>query len=181
MKATGIARKVDDLGRITLPKEIRTAMRIHEEDKLEFYVEGKMIGLVKQVADEISSYGRLIATTLQVQTSFSVVVCDTDKIVYSTGEQGKRLTGRDISEKLYKKMWQLRETRNILTLNKPLRLTADEPDTAIAMVPILNNKQDIFGAILLIEKADGEIPDSSHLAVIQTAAALIGGILDETV
>lgn len=179
MKATGIARKVDDLGRITLPKEIRTAMHIHVEDKLEFFVDGKMIVLMKQVADEISSYGRLIATTLQAQTGFPVVVCDTDKIVFASGTLGNRYTGRDITNKAYRKMRYLRENRNTLILDKPLRPTDAEPDTAVAMVPILNNKQDIFGAILLMEKASGEMPDASHLTAIQTAAALIGGILDE--
>ena len=179
MKATGIARKVDDLGRITIPKEIRTAMRINEEDKLEFYVDGKMIGLMKQVADEISSYGKLIATTLQAQTGFPVVVCDTEKIVYASGDLGKRLAGQDITDKVYKKIRQLRQKRNMLILDKPLWPTVDEPHAAVAMVPILNNKQDIFGAILLIEKDAGEIPDASHLTAIQTAAAIIGGILDE--
>ena len=179
MKATGIARKVDDLGRITIPKEIRNAMRIHEEDKLEFFTEGRMIGLMKQVADEISRYGKLVSSAVNAQTGYPVVVCDTDKVVYAPGELGGRLIGQSISEALYNKILELREKRHLLTLDVPICPVVDQTDTAIAMVPVLNNTQDIFGAILLLGDASTDTVGKDDLAAMHTAAAIIGGILDE--
>lgn len=179
MKTTGIARKVDDLGRITIPKEIRSAMRIHEEDKMEFFIDGRMIGLMKQVADEISRYGKLIASAIHTQTGYPVVVCDTDKVVYAPGELGSRLVGQSITETLYQKILELRQKRHILALDAPLCPVVGHSDMAIAMVPVLNNTQDIFGAILLMGDASTDTVSRDALASVQTAAAIIGGILDE--
>lgn len=179
MKATGIARKVDDLGRITIPKEIRDAMHIYEEDKLEFYTEGKMIGLMKQVADEVSAYGELIGVTVHMQTGFPVAICDREKIVYATGVLKDRLTGQEITEQVIHVMQHIRENRDELVPAKAFRPVRGQPEQAIAMAPMLNNKLDFFGAIFLLKNTKGDVPDAGHLKVMQTAAAIIGGILDE--
>ena len=87
MKATGIVRRIDDLGRVVIPKEIRRTMRIREGDPLEIYTdrEGEVIFKKYSPIGELGQIAAQYAETLCKTCDLSVVVTDRDEVVAASG------------------------------------------------------------------------------------------------
>lgn len=101
MKSTGVIRKIDELGRIVLPKEIRRNLGIRDGENLEIFVDDDKILLKKY--SKISDYSEIITNIGQIfsdTTNFNVLITDRDKIVYSSFD--KNIIGKEIDENLLK-------------------------------------------------------------------------------
>ena len=87
MKATGIVRRIDDLGRVVIPKEIRRTMRIREGDPLEIFTdrEGEVIFKKYSPIGELQSFASEYADTLQKTSSMPIFICDRDEIIAVSG------------------------------------------------------------------------------------------------
>ena len=87
MKATGIVRRIDDLGRVVIPKEIRRTMRIREGDPLEIYTDadGEVIFKKYSQVGELSSLTGQYAEVLYKNTSLPVVITDRDRVISCAG------------------------------------------------------------------------------------------------
>ena len=96
MKATGIVRRIDDLGRVVIPKEIRRTMRIREGDPLEIYTdrEGEVIFKKYSPIGELSLFASQYAETLHRVGDLAIVICDRDSVVACAG-----VSRRDYAEK----------------------------------------------------------------------------------
>ena len=90
MKATGIVRRIDDLGRVVIPKEIRRTMRIREGDPLEIYTdrEGEVIFKKYSPIGELTGFAAQYAETLHKTCDLSVIICDRDSVVACAGAHG---------------------------------------------------------------------------------------------
>ena len=99
MKATGIVRRIDDLGRVVIPKEIRRTMRIREGDPLEIYTdrEGEVIFKKYSPIGELAGFAAQYAETLHKTCSLSVVICDRDAVIACSGVPRKEYADRKIS------------------------------------------------------------------------------------
>ena len=93
MKATGIVRRIDDLGRVVIPKEIRRTMRIREGDPLEIYTDndGEVIFKKYSPIGELSGFAGVYAEVLHKTGGAPVVVCDRDHVVAVSGIPKKEL------------------------------------------------------------------------------------------
>ena len=100
MKATGIVRRIDDLGRVVIPKEIRRTMRIREGDPLEIYTdrEGEVIFKKYSPVGEFTEFASVYAETLYKTSELCVVICDRDSVVASAGVPKKEYADRRISD-----------------------------------------------------------------------------------
>ena len=98
MKATGIVRRIDDLGRVVIPKEIRRTMRIREGDPLEIYTdrEGGVIFKKYSPIGELSAFAAQYAETLCKTCSMAVVICDRDMVIASAGVPRKEYAERKL-------------------------------------------------------------------------------------
>ena len=87
MKATGIVRRIDDLGRVVIPKEIRRTLRIREGDPLEIFTdrEGEIILKKYSPIGELSAFARQYADSLAQTAGCLVCICDMDQIVAAAG------------------------------------------------------------------------------------------------
>ena len=87
MKATGIVRRIDDLGRVVIPKEIRRTMRIREGDPLEIFTdrEGEVIFKKYSPIGELNSFASQYAETLHKTCGMAVVICDRDAVIACAG------------------------------------------------------------------------------------------------
>ena len=96
MKATGIVRRIDDLGRVVIPKEIRRTMRIREGDPLEIYTDndGEVIFKKYSPIGELSGFATQYAEVLYKVSGFPVVVCDRDHVIAVAGLPKKELLER---------------------------------------------------------------------------------------
>ncbi len=102
MKATGIVRRIDDLGRVVIPKEIRRTMRIREGDPLEIYTdrEGEVIFKKYSPIGELTNFAGEYAETLYKTCNLEVVVCDRDAVIAVAGVSKKEYMDRSISSGL---------------------------------------------------------------------------------
>ena len=102
MKATGIVRRIDDLGRVVIPKEIRRTMRIREGDPLEIYTdrEGEVIFKKYSPIGELASFASQYAETLHKTCNMAVVICDRDAVIACSGVPRKEYTDKSLSKEL---------------------------------------------------------------------------------
>ena len=110
MKATGIVRRIDDLGRVVIPKEIRRTMRIREGEPLEIFVdrEGEVILKKYSPIGELSEFAQEYADALSEETGSSVYVLDRDVIIAVSGISRKHFLERAISKDAEKAMEERR-------------------------------------------------------------------------
>ena len=106
MKATGIVRRIDDLGRVVIPKEIRRTMRIREGDPLEIYTnrEGEVIFKKYSPIGEINSFAAQYAETLYRTCNIEVLICDRDSVIALAGVSKKEYLDRPLGYELDKIM-----------------------------------------------------------------------------
>ena len=104
MKATGIVRRIDDLGRVVIPKEIRRTMRIREGDPLEIYTdrEGEVIFKKYSPIGEMNSFAQQYAETLYKTCGFGVVITDRDDVIACSGVPKKEYYEKRLSADLEK-------------------------------------------------------------------------------
>ena len=102
MKATGIVRRIDDLGRVVIPKEIRRTMRIREGDPLEIYTdrEGEVIFKKYSPIGELASFATQYAETLHKSCNMSVIITDRDAVIACSGVSKKEYSDKQISDEL---------------------------------------------------------------------------------
>ena len=87
MKATGIVRRIDDLGRVVIPKEIRRTMRIREGDPLEIYTtrDGEVIFKKYSLISGLEDFAAQFCDTLSRSTDFTAAVTDRDAVIAIAG------------------------------------------------------------------------------------------------
>ena len=102
MKATGIVRRIDDLGRVVIPKEIRRVLKIREGDPLEIFVEndGEVIFKKYSQIAEIERSGALLCEAVQKYSGFATALCDKSEIRFIAGESKKDFVGKPLSAAL---------------------------------------------------------------------------------
>lgn len=102
MKATGIVRRIDDLGRVVIPKEIRRTMRIREGDPLEIYTDkdGEVIFKKYSPIGELSDFAAQICDSLHKSTDAIAAVCDRDTVIAISGGARRELLDKRISAEL---------------------------------------------------------------------------------
>ena len=169
MKATGIVRRVDDLGRIVIPKEIRRTLRIREGDPLEIYTEkdGGVIFRKYSPMGELTDFSAQICETLGRSTSAPVAIADRDSIIAIHGVPRRELLEKPISAELE----QLMESRQPYLRqmgDKKLPVSAVTEKYAItAAAPILTGG-DVMGCVLFFADGDqrcGEVEQKLCLTV----------------
>jgi AbrB family transcriptional regulator (stage V sporulation protein T) len=111
MKATGIVRRIDDLGRIVVPKEIRRTLRIREGAPLEIYTDkdGEIVLKKYSPMGDVSEYARGFAETLASVLQKTAVVTDTDTVIAAGGPERRGYMGKGLSQRLMEKIAQQKE------------------------------------------------------------------------
>lgn len=128
MKATGIVRRIDDLGRVVVPKEIRRTLRIREGDPLEIFTdrEGEIILKKYSPIGELSQFAGQYAESLAQSTGHLVCITDRDHVIAAAGNGKKEFEGKPISRQLEE---LIEDRKNILAQqgdSKFVRITLDD-------------------------------------------------------
>ena len=148
MKATGIVRRIDDLGRVVIPKEIRRTMRIREGDPLEIYTnsEGEVIFKKYSAVSEMSENAGYVADIMHKIAGCPVLIFDKDHVVASAGVPRKEFAERRVTGQLE----ELMESRGQFFCpdgNTNSFYPAEGVErTAIAALPIIT-AGDVSGAV----------------------------------
>lgn len=172
MKATGIVRRIDDLGRVVIPKEIRRTMRIREGDPLEIYTsnDGEVIFKKYSAISEISENATQVAEIMCKLAGCPVVVFDRDHVVAVAGVAKKEFHERRVSAALEDLMEHRRQYA--ATVDGERFFSVEGIDkAAISCTPILT-AGDVTGAVAFL--GEGKAPTELQQSLITAAAQFLG-------
>ncbi|MHC1685522.1 MAG: stage V sporulation protein T [Clostridiaceae bacterium] len=182
MKATGIVRRIDDLGRVVIPKEIRRTLRIREGDPLEIFTdrEGGVILKKYSPIGELSDFSKEYAESLNQTLGHIVIIADKDGIISVSGSSKKEYAEKRISNEL-EKMIEDRKTFSLgVNANTAIPLFDDEDISkysAQVIAPIIA-EGDAIGAVIVASK-DGTAFSELETKLAETAAAFLGKQMEQ--
>jgi AbrB family transcriptional regulator (stage V sporulation protein T) len=170
MKATGIVRRIDDLGRVVIPKEIRRTMRIREGDPLEIYTSGSGEVIFKKYSPvgEMGQSAHLLCDVISKQCQFCVIATDRDHCVAAAGAGHRDMLDKPISEALESVM-EARRQRDFDADSGVSALNSAEAALRFA-APIIAGG-DIAGAVALVGN-EADVTDADRRLVMAAAAFL---------
>ena len=184
MKATGIVRRIDDLGRVVIPKEIRRTLKIREGDPLEIFVDrdGEVILKKYSPIGELGDFAQEYADSLHEAMGHIALIADRDTIIAVSGTPKKEFINRPLSSAVEKVM----ETKKSILIND----TADhkfykeaEDDTiakfnAEVIAPIIS-EGDAIGAVILGTKDKDVKMAELELKLVETAAGFLAKQMEQ--
>ncbi len=182
MTATGIVRRIDDLGRIVVPKEIRRTLRIREGDPLEIFTnrEGEILLKKYSPIGELKEFAESYAESLSQTTGELVCITDRDYVVAAAGPKKREYDGKPLTRELE----TLIERRGSLQVsseeNAFIKITLDDggdfPMEAISTI-ICNG--DSIGSVVLYGKNEDKWQSDTAKQLVQTAAQFLGKQMEQ--
>lgn len=182
MKATGIVRRIDDLGRVVIPKEIRRTLRIREGDPLEIFVDrdGEVILKKYSPIGELGDFAREFAESLHDALGHIALIADRDVIIAAAGAPRKEFVDKRLGEVSMAAL----TAKETVIINDPLDgpkpvpgtlLAADDDDsrfTSYLTAPIITRNEAIGAVILCSRQRDVTMSELDRKAAETTAAFL---------
>ncbi len=179
MKATGVVRRIDDLGRIVIPKEIRKTLRIKEGSPLEIFTEKEGDIILKKYSPigELSTFGTEYVESLSKVTGLISMITDKDSIIAVSGTSKKDLLEQKISNQL-EKIMDNREFYNGVGIELIDNPKADSPRQykSQLIAPIIS-EGDVIGSIILMSKETKEA-GKDEILTLKTAASFLGSQME---
>lgn len=181
MKATGIVRRIDDLGRIVIPKEIRRTLRIRESDPLEIFTdrEGQIILKKYSPIGEMSTFAKQYAESMAQVSGHAALITDRDQFIAVSGGF-KQFLGKSISKQLEEK---IAGRENVLAQRGDrnfIQVSEDENDgyqqQAIATIIC---EGDVIGAVLLLSTDTKTKMGEVETKLVMSAAGFLGRQMEQ--
>lgn len=179
MKATGIVRRIDDLGRVVIPKEIRRTLRLREGTPLEIFTdrEGEIIFKKYSPMAEIGAFAKQYADALGQALGHTVCISDRDQIIAAAGAGRKELLGKHISLDLEELISERMTIHHNTDAKNRISLIKEEeeadPYQAQIIYPVIC-EGDVLGAIALVSRDDKAKFSDVEEKPILCAAAFLG-------
>ena len=177
MKATGIVRRIDELGRIVIPKEIRRTMRIREMDSIEIYTAGDGEIILKKYTPmgEMITFAKDYAESLAKITGNIICITDKENIVAASGNGKKNLENSSVSKGLLAAMI---ERRNIFASRSDKEyvpiIEKDGGSYSQEIISPIIADGDILGTVIMLGKDVSRKFTSSDERIVAIAADFMG-------
>ena len=176
MKTTGIVRRIDDLGRIVIPKEIRKSLRINEGENVEIFIEDESIVLKKySVLNKIENYADKFTEAIYSFLKYNVIITDTDSIIAFSGPLKKEYINKPISEYLttcIKRRENLHEK-----YTKDIILTDGKTLEGTYCLSTIISEGDAVGLVIIVS-TDSQVNDTD-MRICQIASKFLSKSLEE--
>lgn len=181
MKATGIVRRIDDLGRVVIPKEIRRTLRIREGDPLEIFTdhEGEIILKKYSPIGELSQFAKEYADSLAQTTGHVICITDRDQVIAVSGGGKKELIQRPISRELEDAM---NERENILAAadsKEYKKITDHDEEYAYEAISPIISEGDAIGAVIILTKDQKLKFGELETKIAASAAGFLGRQMEQ--
>lgn len=182
MKATGIVRRIDDLGRIVIPKEIRRTLKIKEGTPMEIFTDkqGEIILKKYSPIGEMSLFAQEYTEALAQTTGMLACITDREQVIAASGQGSKELAGKSISRALENLMAEKErdcfysEGRNKILISENQIVPAGSE----LIQPVFSRGDAIGSVILMGKNAKGRLGDSEKM-LVQTAAGFLGRQMEQ--
>lgn len=150
MKATGVVRRIDELGRIVIPKEIRRNLRIKNGDNIEIYTDAneniilKKYSIFKQLGDFAQNFTDAMNSFLK----HNIIITDTDNVIAISGDLKDKYLNKEISEDL---MVSIKRRNNILEKHpKKIKIIKDEEIEGTYVINMVYINGDVVGLVIIL-------------------------------
>ncbi|WP_062350092.1 stage V sporulation protein T [Bacillus kwashiorkori] len=178
MKATGIVRRIDDLGRVVIPKEIRRTLRIREGDPLEIFVDrdGEVILKKYSPISELGDFAKEYAEALFDSLGSPILICDRDSVIAVSGGSKKEYLNKHISDLVEKVMEERQPVLETGENTVQLVEGNEEALTSYTISPIIANG-DPIGTVIILSKEQklGEVEKKAA----ETAAGFLARQMEQ--
>jgi len=186
MKATGIVRRIDDLGRVVIPKEIRRTLRIREGDPLEIFVDRDGAVILKKYSPigELGDFAREYAESLHNTSGHIALVADRDVVIAVAGGSKKDFMNQPVGPGAERAM---EERRTIVITGPAERMDADCPIavddegcglSSAVIAPIISGG-DPIGVVVLCSREPGVAMGEVETKLVDTAARFLGKQMEQ--
>jgi AbrB family transcriptional regulator (stage V sporulation protein T) len=181
MKATGIVRRIDDLGRIVIPKEIRRTLHLRETDPIEIFTDrdGQVILKKYSPIGEMTTFAKQYAESLAQVSGHSALIADRDRFVAAAGVY-RQLLNKEISRQLEEKV-ENRETVIASRGDRKFVPVCDEGGDEYqheAITPILC-AGDIIGSVVLLQNDNRQRMGEVEQKLLLSAATFLGSQMEQ--
>ena len=183
MKATGIVRRIDDLGRVVIPKEIRRTLRIREGDPLEIFTDADGQVILKKYSPigELGTFAKEYAEALAQSTGHITCIADKDQIIAVSGGSKKEYLDKSISPGLEKVI----ESRMLFTAHKdedksiPILSEGSTESYYSEMVFPIISEGDAIGAVIFLSGNNNKKMGEVEEKLAQSAAGFLGRQMEQ--
>ena len=175
MKATGIVRRIDDLGRVVIPKEIRRTMRIREGDPLEIYTDrdGEVIFRKYSLMGGISDFAAQICDTVYKTTGHPALVTDRDTVLAVSGAPKREFGDKQISSALENVMMG-RGIYQQRPQDAPIPIVTSSDALSVSVAAPILAQGDVLGCMVIGKKPSDEPTGETEFTLTQTIAGFLG-------
>jgi len=165
LKTTGVIRRIDDLGRIVIPKEIRKNMRIKNGDSLEIFVDVDSVILkkyspIESVEDAAIKYVDVFNQIIK----HSIIVTDRDKVIAVSGPLKKKYSGKEISDFTIRSIE--RRDSFVERQKKSFSFVKDVEDFGYYSFSSVVNNGDAIGSVIIISNEVPILESEEKMAII---------------
>lgn len=182
LKATGIVRRIDDLGRVVIPKEIRRTLRIREGDPLEIFTDkdGEIILKKYSPIGELGTFAKQYAEALAQTTGHTICISDKDQVIAISGGSKRDFLQKQISKALETAISE----REVIIASKEdkrfINITEDDLDefTSEVVTPIIS-EGDAIGAVIVLNKDPKIKMGETEQKLAQSAAGFLGKQMEQ--
>ena len=175
MKATGIVRRIDDLGRVVIPKEIRRTLRIREGDPLEIFTEkdGEVIFKKYSPMGDLQDFAAQLCESIGKNTGHIAAVSDRDSIIALHGAPKRELMDKPNSLELEKLMEQRKNYRYEPGQTR-IRATESSDKYHLGVAAPILSQGDLMGCVMLLMGENQQPMQESDQKLAQTVAGFLG-------
>ena len=175
MKATGIVRRIDDLGRVVIPKEIRRTMRIREGDPLEIYTDkdGEVIFKKYSMMGGLSEFASQICETVYKTVHQPAIITDRDSIIALAGLVRREWMEKPISPTL-ENILESRQLYEHQAGAAPFLVTESKSGLFVSLAAPIIAQGDVLGCLLLADTEGSWVPSETERTLLETISGFLG-------
>ncbi|MCD1261886.1 stage V sporulation protein T [Paenibacillus athensensis] len=180
MKATGIVRRIDDLGRVVIPKEIRRTLRIREGDPLEIFVDrdGEVILKKYSPIGELGDFAKEYAESLFESTNHVTIISDRDTVIAMAGGSKKDYLEKSIGMLVETCMENRKASLESNAGSYEIIKDASETYSSYVIAPIVAGG-DPIGSVILISKDENVKMGQMEMKMVETAAGFLAKQMEQ--
>ena len=177
MKATGVVRRIDELGRIVIPKEIRKTLRIREGENLEIFTDSNDQIVLKKFSymDKIGDFAQSYADSIYSLTKKNIIITNTDTILAASGQLKKNYLNKPISKSL--EFFITRREELLEKYKKDLEIIDTDKIEATYVISSIVTSGDVAGLVILFS-TDSQV-DETDEKIVKVATNFLSKHLED--
>ena len=182
MRATGIVRRIDDLGRVVVPKEIRRTLRIKEGDPLEIFTdrEGEIILKKYSPIGELGTFAKEYAEALASASGHGICITDRDQVIAAAGGVRKDYIGKSISMQMEHLIQEREQQMANPEEKKAIPIVGEEKEGLGAqMICPIVSEGDAIGAVAILGKDERARMGEGERMLARCAAGFLGRQMEQ--